>query len=69
MNQGDLIHIPQGVQLWSDAGRGMRHRTTDRPIVGVYLGGTNTVYQVYASGAEWSLKRRDVYPMENIYVS
>ena len=69
MNQGDLIHIPQGVQLWSDAGRGMRHRTTDRPIVGVYLGGTNTVYQVYANGAEWNLKRRDVYPMENEYVS
>mgnify|MGYP001368663350 FL=1 len=69
MNQGDLIHIPQGVQLWSDAGRGMRHRTTDRPIVGVYLGGTNTVYQVYANGAEWNLKRRDVYPLENEYVS
>ena len=69
MNQGDLIHIPQGVELWSDTGRGMRHSTTKRPTVGVYLGCTNAVYQVYANGAEWNLKRRDVYPMENKYVS
>ena len=64
MNQGDLIHIPQGVQLWSDTGRGMRHRTTERPTIGIYLGGVNHVYEVYANGHEWKLKSRDVYPME-----
>ena len=64
MNQGDLVHIPQGVELWSESEKGFRHRMTERPTVGVYLGGTNAVYQVYANGHEWKLKRRDVYPME-----
>ena len=65
MNQGDLVHIPQGVELWCETDKGMRHRTTKRPTVGVYLGGiSNHVYQVYANGHEWKLKRRDVYPME-----
>ena len=64
MNQGDLVHIPQGVELWCETERGMRLRMTERPIVGVYLGGVNHVWQVYANGHEWKLKRRDVYPME-----
>jgi hypothetical protein len=63
MNQGDLVHIPQGVELWCDTERGMRIRRTERPTVGVYLSGTNAVYQVYANGHEWKLKRRDVYLM------
>jgi hypothetical protein len=63
MNQGDLVHITQGVELWCDTERGMRIRRTERPTVGVYLSGTNAVYQVYANGHEWKLKRRDVYPM------
>ena len=63
MNQGDLVHIPQGVELWCDTERGMIIRRTERPTVGVYLSGTNAVYQVYANGHEWKLKRRDVYPM------
>jgi len=64
MNQGDLVHIPQGVELWCDTGRGTRVRRTERPTVGVYLNGTNRIYQVYADGHEWKLKRRDVYPLE-----
>ena len=63
MNQGDLVHIPQGVELWHETERGMKLRMTERPIVGVYLNGTNRIYQVYASGCEWNLKRSDVYPM------
>ncbi len=68
MQQGDLIHIPQGVELWCETERGMRLRMTERPTVGVYLSGTNRVYQVYANGHEWKLKRRDVYPMEGTHV-
>ena len=63
MQQGDLVHIPQGVELWCDAGRGMKVRTTQRPTIGVYLSGTNAIYQVYANGHEWNLKRRHVYPI------
>jgi hypothetical protein len=43
----------------------MRLRMTERPTVGVYLNSMSpNVYQVYANGHEWKLKRRDVYPME-----
>ena len=64
INQGDLVHIPQGVELWCETDKGMRLRRTERPTVGVYLGGvSHHVYQVYANGHEWKLKRRDVYPM------
>ena len=66
MQQGDLVHIPQGVELWCETERGMRLRMTERPTVGVYLGGANHVYQVYANGHEWKLKRRDGYPMEEV---
>jgi hypothetical protein len=69
MQQGDLIHIPQGVELWCETEKGMRLRMTERPTVGVYLSGTNSVYQVYANGHEWKLKRRDVYPLEGTYAA
>ena len=64
MNQGDLIHIPQGVELWCETEKGMRMRMTERPTVGVYLSSMSpNVYHVYANGHSWKLKRRDVYPM------
>ena len=66
MQQGDLVHIPQGVEMWDETGKGMRMRRTERPTVGVYLSTMSPhVYQVYANGHEWNLKIRDVYPMES----
>ena len=68
MQQGDLVQIPQGVELWCETDGGMRLRKTERPTVGVYLNSMSpNIYQVYANGHEWSLKRRDVYPMEGQY--
>ena len=65
MNQGDLVHIPQGVELWCETDKGMRLRRTERPTVGVCLNSMSpNIYQVYANGHEWKLKKRDVYPME-----
>jgi len=65
MQQGHLVHIPQDVELWCETEKGMRIRRTERPTVGVYLNSmSHHVYQVYANGHEWKLKRRDVYPME-----
>jgi len=64
MQQGDLVHIPQGVELWCETEKGMRLRMTERPTVGVYLNKMSQhIYQVYANGHEWKLKRRDVYPI------
>ena len=65
MQEGDLLHIPQGVELWHETENGMRLRMTERPTIGVYLSTMSQhIYQVYANGDEWKLKRRDVYPME-----
>jgi len=67
MQQGDLIHIPQDVELWCETDKGMRLRRTERPTVGVYLSRmSHHVYQVYANGHAWKLKRRDVYPLEEL---
>ncbi len=63
MQQGDLVHIPQGTELWLDTGKGMRLRISEKPIAGVYLSEHGQfIYRVYANG-EWNVKRRDVYPI------
>jgi len=65
IQEGDLIHIPQGVEMWNETGKGMRLRMTERPTVGVYLSTMSQyIYQVYANGHEWKLKRSDVHPLE-----
>ena len=63
MQEGDLVHIPQGVELWCETDRGMRLRMTEKPMTGVYLSTQSQyIYRVYANG-NWNVKRRDVYPM------
>lgn len=65
MQQGDLVHIPQGTELWCETEKGMRHRTAEKPVAGVYLSTRSQyIYRVYANGTHWNVKRRDVYPME-----
>ncbi len=64
MNQGDLVHIPQGVELWCETEKGMRMRISEKPIAGVYLSERSQyIYRVYADG-NWNVKKRDVYPLE-----
>ena len=62
MQQGDLVHIPQGVEMWLETEKGMRMRISEKPIAGVYLSGERHIYRVYANG-NWNVKRRDVYPI------
>ena len=63
MQEGDLVHIPQGVELWCETEKGMRMRISEKPIAGVYLSTRNQyIYQVYADG-NWNVKRKDVYPI------
>ena len=63
MNQGDLVHIPQGTELWIDTDKGMRMTLAEKPMAGVYLSTRSQyIYRVYANG-HWNVKRRDVYPM------
>ena len=52
MQQGDLVYIPQDVNLWNYTDNGsMNVIKTDKPITGVFLKEemTNT-YRVYAQG-------------------
>ena len=65
MQQGDLVHIPQGTELWCETENGMRMRFAEKPIAGVYLSMRGQyIYRVYAANSEWNVKIRDVYPME-----
>ena len=70
MQEGDLVHIPQGVELWCETEKGMRLRMTEKPMAGVYLSTRSQyIYRIYANG-DWNVKRRDVYPMrENNAIS
>tara|TARA_B100000131_G_C17838571_1_gene500797 strand:+ start:213 stop:428 length:216 start_codon:yes stop_codon:yes gene_type:complete len=66
MQQGDLVYIPQDVNLWNYTDNGsMNVIKTDKPITGVFLKEemTNT-YRVYAQGREATVEKRHVYPME-----
>jgi len=66
MQQGDLVHIPQGTELWCETEKGMRHRTAEKPVAAVYMNTRSQyIYRVYANGTHWNVKRRDVYPMES----
>lgn len=63
MQEGDLVHIPQGTELWFDTDKGMRMKISEKPIAGVYLSERGQfIYHVYADG-HWNVKRRDVYPI------
>ncbi len=62
MQQGDLVHIPQGVEMWHETGKGMKMQITRKPITGVVLGAEHRIYHVYADG-DWRVKRKDVYPI------
>ena len=64
MQQGDLVHIPQGVEMWDETGKGMRMRISEKPIAGVYLSRLGQyIYLVYPANGEWNVKIRDVYPI------
>ena len=63
MQEGDLVHIPQGAEMWLETEKGMRLRISEKPIAGVYLRTASQYkYRVYANG-NWNVKRRDVYPL------
>jgi len=63
VQEGDLVHIPQGAEMWLETEKGMRMRISEKPIAGVYLStASQYIYRVYANG-NWNVKRSDVYPI------
>ncbi len=67
MNEGDLVHITQGVDLWNSNATGMTMFTTQKPVTGVFLREEIDTYSVYTKGKEAYVEKRHVYPMENNY--
>jgi|TARA_R110000824_G_scaffold39325_3_gene119017 hypothetical protein len=67
MQQGDLVHIPQGVTLFGFDSTILDK--TEKPTVGVFLhettqpGWLSGTYTIYALGREAVVKKRHVYPM------
>lgn len=69
MNEGDLVYIPQGVSMWSDAEKMLRMLTTDKPITAIFLSSDVDLCKIYASGTEFNVPKRFVYPMETAHAS
>ena len=66
MQHGDLVHIPQGTQLFGCDSAVLDE--TEKPIVAVFLedntlGWQGGTYTVYALGREALVKKRYVYPI------
>jgi len=71
MQEGDLVHIPQGTQLFGRDSSVVNK--TEKPIIAVFLednslnGNAMEVCTVYALGRESLVHKRHLYPMENNY--
>lgn len=67
MTRGDLIYIPQDVDLWDvkNNSNNMKYFKTVKPTTGVFLrmDAFNTC-RVFANGHETSVSLKCIYPME-----
>jgi hypothetical protein len=66
VQHGDLVHIPQGTQLFGCDSAVLDK--TEKPIIAVFLedntlGWQGGTYTVYALGREALVKKRYVYPI------
>ena len=69
MRTGDLIYIPQDVDLWNmpdKATSNMTYFKTHKPTTGVFLkmDAFNTC-RIFANGRESSVSLKSIYPMED----
>ena len=68
MRKGDLIYIPQDVDLWdvSEGSSAMKYFKTQKPQTGVFLrmDAFNTC-RVFIKGQESSVSLKSIYPMED----
>lgn len=67
MRTGDLIYIPQDVDLWDlpDDNNTMTYSKTQKPTTAVFIkmDAFNTC-RIFANGQESSVSLKNVYPME-----
>jgi len=68
-NEGDLVHIPQDVQMHREAGL---PRKTLKPILGVVIKDSldwPCEMDVFVEGERFKIARKSVYPMEGVDVN
>ena len=71
MNEGDLIYIPQGVNLFNYGKQGpMSLMKTDKPVTAVFLGNESVhVCNVFVGGIKVCVDKKYVYSMDRSYAS
>lgn len=69
MRKGDLIYIPQDVDMWdvAEGTTAVKYSKTNKPTTGVFLrmDAFNTC-RIFANGQESSVALKCVYPMEQV---
>ena len=68
-NEGDLVHIPQDVQMYREGGL---PRKTLKPTLGVVIKDSldwPCEMDVFVEGERFKIARRSVYPMEGVDVN
>ena len=69
-NEGDLVHIPQDVQMYRD--KGPLPTKTTKPVLGVVIKDTLDYpceMDVFVEGEIFKVHRKSVYPMREENVS
>jgi hypothetical protein len=67
MRKGDLIYIPQDVDMWDveEDSKSLFYFKTDKPTTGVFLRmDAFDTCRVFAKGQESSVSLKSIYPME-----
>jgi hypothetical protein len=68
-NEGDLVHIPQDVQLFRESGP-LPNRT-QKPVLGVVIKDSldwPCEMDIFVEGEKFKVNRKAVYPMEEARV-
>jgi|TARA_Y100000310_G_C20702131_1_gene830892 hypothetical protein len=66
-NEGDLVHIPQDVQMYREFGP--LPKKTDKPILGVVIKDSLDYpceMDIFVEGERFKVSRKSVYPMEEM---
>lgn len=65
VQEGDLVHIPQGATLHASRSTSAPFKKTEKPITGVVIERAGpTTLSIYACGSMYYVSERDTYLME-----
>jgi|ETNvirenome_6_85_1030632.scaffolds.fasta_scaffold01234_2 IS1 family transposase len=64
MQQGDLVYIPQAVDLHVNNGAGSHISRTKKPSIALLVKEQGSLYEVFINGRNVLVKKDHVYPVE-----